>query len=71
MDGLSRTAIIPKDIFTQVQKEMVRRANLFSGENGKSEESTPASMLFQASVHAADAETSIVELPGTIGGSIP
>ena len=35
MDGLSRTAIIPKDIFTQVQKEMVRRANLFSGENGK------------------------------------
>ena len=32
---MSRTAIIPEDIFTQGQKEMVRRANLFSGENGK------------------------------------
>ena len=30
----SHPAIIPKDIFTQVQEEMVRRANMFSGENG-------------------------------------
>ena len=31
----SQEAIIPRDIFTQVQEEMVRRANLFSGEDGK------------------------------------
>src|SRR5574344_1686825 len=31
----SHPAIIPKDIFTQVQEEMVRRANMFSGEEGK------------------------------------
>jgi len=31
----SQPAIIPKDIFTQAQEEMVRRANLFSGEDGK------------------------------------
>lgn len=31
----SQEAIIPRDIFTQVQEEMVRRANLFSGEEGK------------------------------------
>ena len=30
----SHPAIIPKDIFTQVQEEMVRRANMFSGEEG-------------------------------------
>ena len=30
----SQEAIIPKDIFTQVQEEMVRRANMFSGEDG-------------------------------------
>ena len=30
----SHPAIIPKDIFTQVQEEMVRRANMFSGEDG-------------------------------------
>ena len=31
----SQEAIIPRDIFTQVQEEMVRRANMFSGEEGK------------------------------------
>lgn len=31
----SQPAIIPKDIFTQVQEEMVRRANLFSGDESK------------------------------------
>lgn len=31
----SQEAIIPRDIFTQVQEEMIRRANLFSGEDGK------------------------------------
>lgn len=31
----SQEAIIPRDIFTQVQEEMVRRANLFSGEESK------------------------------------
>lgn len=31
----SQEAIIPKDIYVQVQEEMVRRANLFSGEQGK------------------------------------
>lgn len=31
----SQEAIIPRDIFTQVQEEMVRRANLFSGEDGR------------------------------------
>ena len=30
----SHPAIIPKDIFTQVQEDMVRRANMFSGEDG-------------------------------------
>lgn len=29
----SQEAIIPRDIFTQVQEEMLRRANMFSGEN--------------------------------------
>ena len=31
----SQPAIIPKDIFTQVQEEMARRANLFSGDESK------------------------------------
>ena len=31
----SQEAIIPRDIFTQVQEEMVRRANMFSGIEGK------------------------------------
>lgn len=31
----SQEAIIPRDIFTQVQEEMVRRANLFSGVENK------------------------------------
>ena len=31
----SQPAIIPKDVFTLAQEEMVRRANLFSGEEGK------------------------------------
>ena len=31
----SQEAIIPKDIYTQVQEELVRRANLFSGEEDK------------------------------------
>uniref|UniRef100_UPI004055C88A recombinase family protein n=1 Tax=Acetatifactor sp. TaxID=1872090 RepID=UPI004055C88A len=31
----SQEAIIPRNIFTQVQEEMIRRANLFSGEDGK------------------------------------
>lgn len=31
----SQEPIIPRDIFTQVQEEMVRRANLFSGEENK------------------------------------
>lgn len=31
----SHPAIIPKDIFTQVQEEMARRANMFSGGEGK------------------------------------
>ena len=30
----SHPAIIPKDLFTQVQEEMARRANMFSGEDG-------------------------------------
>ncbi len=31
----SQPAIIPKDIFTEVQEEMARRANMFSGEDKK------------------------------------
>ncbi len=31
----SQPAIIPKDIFTQVQEEMIRRANMFSGQEDK------------------------------------
>lgn len=31
----SQPAIIPKDVFTLAQEEMIRRANLFSGEDGK------------------------------------
>lgn len=31
----SQPAIIPKDIFTEVQEEMARRANMFSGEEDK------------------------------------
>ena len=31
----SQPAIIPKDVYTLAQEEMVRRANLFSGEDGK------------------------------------
>lgn len=31
----SQEAIIPRDIFTQVQEEIIRRANLFSGDDGR------------------------------------
>lgn len=67
----SHPAIIPKDIFTQVQEEMVRRANMFSGEEGKNAGSTQANMLFQVSAPAADVGTSTAGLPGTIEVSIP
>lgn len=66
----SHEAIIPRDLFMRVQEEMVRRANLRSGEDGKKNASTVASMPFQASVPAKSAETFIEESHGTIGESI-
>ena len=35
LNTMSQEAIIPRDLFTQVQEEMVRRANMYSGEGKK------------------------------------
>ena len=64
----SHPAIIPKDIFTQVQEEMVRRANMFSGENGSKRRVYSSKY---ASAPAADVGISTAGLPGTIEVSIP
>ena len=66
----SQEPIIPRDIFTQVQEEMVRRANLFSGEGLKRNEFTPANTHFQVFAPVQSAAIFTAELPGIIEVSI-
>ena len=66
----SQEPIIPRDIFTQVQEEMVRRANLFSGEGIKRNEFTPANTHFQVFAPVQSAAIFTAELPGIIEVSI-
>ncbi len=64
----SHDAVIPRDLYMRVQEEMVRRANLRSGEDGKKKHITVASMLFQASVLVRNVVMFIAESHGTTGG---
>ena len=59
-------AIISKDIFIQVQEEMLRRANMFSGEGKKKSEFIQASMPYPAFVCVQ----SVVIFTGVLSGAL-
>lgn len=66
----SHEPIIPRDLYMQVQEEMVRRANLHSGAKRKSE-CTVVNTLYPVSSTARSAATFTGGLHGIIGESIP
>ena len=66
----SHAPIIPRDIFFKVQEEMLRRANMFSGEENKKGEFIPVSTLYPACVFVLNAGMFTEELLGTTEGCI-
>ena len=67
----SQEAIIPRDIFTQVQEEMVRRANLFSGEDGKKKRVYSSKYALSSICTARSVVTFTAESHGTTEASTP
>lgn len=66
----SHEAIIPRELYMQVQEEMLRRVNLHSGA-AERKEFIVASMLFQALYIAQSVVTYIAELLGITEVSVP
>lgn len=64
-------AIIPRDIFTQVQEEMVEGLICLVVSKAKRKEFTPANMHLPAFAPARNAATFTTELLGTIEANIP
>ncbi|MFR3266398.1 MAG: recombinase family protein [Blautia massiliensis (ex Durand et al. 2017)] len=66
----SHEPIVPRDLYMQVQEEMVRRANLHSGENRK-KGFTAVNMRYPALFTARNAVKFTEELRGTTEESAP